>query len=271
MARIGQELYDKDIFLGLLAFDEKNNEASMSNIVHLHLTSNGDILSDTKNLAPYNKPVKSVIDSAQSIIIGSICGALLIVGLIMWLGIWYIKNQRGSFKSSKQNTIEVNLVNETTSDSSPPSTIQRESSNLMKNGIQNQAPNTPIYWSASQLLDNNNLMNRGVNATLDPISEEISSNDDEEIYAQGLANYGRQTQQQLRQLHQTLHEPIYVGYSPENNTASSIYGTTGKKKIPPKVPPKPSINALLGIGIVIPPNQEDTYGTSKATRHISHV
>lgn len=137
-------------------------------------------------------------------------------------------------------------------------------------------------------------MSRGVNATLDPISEEISStedvnNEDEEVYARGLANYGLQTQQQLRQLHQAIHEPIYVAYSPDNST---IYGTSSRasaKKVPPKVPPKPSINALLGIGIVIP-NQpiptpptnlpplpsnssqnNDIYGTAKATRHISHV
>ena len=65
------------------------------------------------------------------------------------------------------------------------------------------------------------------------------------------------------------------------------------KKIPPKVPQKPSINALLGIGIVVPQNHgtnsnhggsntlpsrsnstsENIYGKTIAanTMHISHV
>ena len=120
---------------------------------------------------------------------------------IIWLAILYIKNQRGSLlKNSKQSTIEVGLVNETTSDSSPPSTIQRESETLKRHLMQpstqiypehsqqvspnSQSPNsqngTPVYWSASQLLDNNNLVlqSRGVNATLDPISEEIDDMED---------------------------------------------------------------------------------------------
>lgn len=310
----------------------------MSNIVMLHLTSSGEYGTSNKlssSNQPSNKPIKSShIDNLGTIIIGSSCGALLIIGIILWFGIWYVRNQRGTFKSKNQNTIEVNLVNETTSDSSPPSTIQRESEtlkrHLMNPVIEPQHPHgvivpsgpltpngTPVYWSASQLLDNNNLtLNRGVNATLDPISEENLSEEpypekdpvDEEVYARGLANYGLQTQQQMRTLHNQLHEPIYVGYSPDN---SSIYGTASRrpsggflggsdqgsfKKVPPKVPPKPSINALLGIGIVVPPNQvppsggeimsnsqinspsntrhsstTDLYGTAKATRHISHV
>ena len=113
--------------------------------------------------------------------------------------------------------------------------------------------------------------------------------EDEELYARGLANYGLQTQHQMRQLHQQIHEPIYVGYSPDTTT-STIYGTSSRqhqssKKVPPKVPPKPSINALLGIGIVVPPpsstssqqlnsrsnSTSDIYGNTKSTRHISHV
>ena len=58
-------------------------------------------------------------------------------------------------------------------------------------------------------------------------------------------------------LHGKICYPIYIGYSPNGHLNSSIYGTTSRshtlgKKIPPKVPPKPSINALLGIGIVVP-------------------
>ena len=148
----------------------------MSNIVTLHLTSNsnGELTSEKVVPGPINRPVKSVLSGTQSLIIGSVSGALLMIGVLLWLGIWYVRNQRGSFKSTKQSTIEVGLVNETASDSSPPSTIQRESEtlkrHLMTSSVMSEAPNsTPIYWSASQLLDNNNLMSRGVNATLDPI------------------------------------------------------------------------------------------------------
>ena len=77
---------------------------------------------------------------------------------------------------------------------------------------------------------------------------------------------------------QSLHEPVYTGYSPD----MSIYGssTISRNKIPPKVPPKPSLNALLGIGsindIVQPiystSNSQilDIYGT-QPKRNITHV
>ena len=117
---------------------------------------------------------------------------------------------------------------------------------------------------------------------MDPISEEETMEntlEDEEVYARGLANYGLQTQSQLRHIHQQIHEPIYVAYSPDDQT---IYGTGSRqqqKKVPPKVPPKPSINALLGIGVVQPlPSRSNStteiYGSTKSsssTRHISHV
>ena len=70
---------------------------------------------------------------------------------------------------------------------------------------------TPIYWSASQLLGEhernsqtrfNTLPGGGglASGPLDPISEEFTSDDlfhdtaDADAYAQGLANYGYQTQ-----------------------------------------------------------------------------
>ena len=60
-------------FLGILAFDEKNNEASMSNIVMLHLTSNGDYSTDDDlNQQPLNHPVKSSMTGRLDIIIGNI-------------------------------------------------------------------------------------------------------------------------------------------------------------------------------------------------------
>ncbi len=50
--------------------------------------------------------------------------------------------------------------------------------------------------------------NRGVNAVLDPISEEYMEDaletEDAEVYARGLANYGYQTQTQMRHLVQQV-------------------------------------------------------------------
>ena len=196
----------------------------------LHLTADGEY--GTQYLDnPVNHPVKSEYPAGDSetLLIGSICGALIVMGSLLWAGIWYFRNQRGTFKSTKTSTIEVGLVPE---DPSPPSTIQRESENLKRHLMQPQMTviqpqnstnsTTPVYWSASQLLDNNNMVsNRGVNTTLDPISEEFTEEEtsnnpveDEELYARGLANYSQQTQHQMRQLHENInfHEPIYVGY-----------------------------------------------------------
>ena len=60
---------------GILAFDEKNNEASMSNIVMLHLTSNGDYSTSDDNLnqQPLNHPVKSSMTGRLDVIIGNTC------------------------------------------------------------------------------------------------------------------------------------------------------------------------------------------------------
>ena len=38
-----------------------------------------------------------------------------------------------------------------------------------------------------------------------------------------------QTQQQMRNIHSQIHEPIYVGYSPDNST---IYGTSSRRGTP---------------------------------------
>lgn len=341
IARIDQH-YDKDLYIGLVAFDEVDNEASMSNIVNLHLTSDGNYGTNRRYPKLLPRPVTSSsgeMSDSQNVLIGSLCGTLIVMAVILWAGIWYFRNQRGVSSGASKKSGEVGLVIESnngldTTNSSPPSTILRESESSVKrqlmqpqmttvisqNNTQNQEfiqdISTPIYWSASQLLDNNNLAlssssaNRGVNATLDPISEEFideenqNQQEDAEIYARGLANYGLQTHQQMRQLVQqsnsSIHEPIYVGYSPETSiyaTSSRVIGGSGsskKKKIAPKVPPKPSINALLGIGIITQQQQQqqnsqtlgpnhrtsnsaavsnasaaDIYGATK--RHISHV
>ena len=144
---------------------------------------------------------------------------------------------------------------------------------------------------------------------LDPIREEFSDEVDDDVYAQGLANYGYHISQQMNVVtstpmrlrgrsednillsdsllantstrhysQQSIHEPIYTGDSPE----MSLYGssTLNRSKIPPKVPPKPSLNALLGIvnpGDIVQPIYSttnshilDIYGT-QPKRNITHV
>ena len=165
----------------------------------LHLTANGEYGTPSMD-TPTNHPVRSVSPSeSETLLIGSICGALVVMACLLWAGIWYFRNQRGSFKSTKASTIEVGLVPDQM-DPSPPSTIQRESETLKRHLMQpqmtviqplsttgsssNGGVSTPVYWSASQLLDNNNhqtssqmVSNRGVNTTLDPISEEYTEED----------------------------------------------------------------------------------------------
>ena len=83
-----------------------------------------------------------------------------------------------------------------------------------------------------------------------------------------------------------LHEPVYVAYSPDSS--QKIYGASKKKKSAPKPPTQtPSVNTLLGIGILdndstnygqlsqsttsLSKNYEDAYGTLKSKRSITHV
>lgn len=172
----------------------------------LHLTANGEYGTPSMMDTPTNHPVRSVSPSeSETLLIGSICGALVVIACLLWAGIWYFRNQRGTFKSTKASTIEVGLVPDQMMDPSPPSTIQRESETLKRHLMQpqmtviqplsttgssnsnsnNGGGGTPVYWSASQLLDNNNhhtsssqmVSNRGVNTTLDPISEEYTEED----------------------------------------------------------------------------------------------
>lgn len=332
IARI-DEHYDKDIFVGIVAFDEKDNEGKLSNIVTLHLTSDGVYDSKYPEI-PRNHPVsaKPDDDDSQAIMIGVLCGTIAVMALLLWAGIWYFRNQK---ISTKKSGVTANLVLENEAQSTPQTNIRRESQSeakavhrhLMKPQLSddnNKTDNntTPIYWSASQLLGGDqerNQSNNNVGAAtqqLDPIREEytddILETEDAEVYAQGLANYGYQTQKQMlhmvqqtstplrtgqrgeiltesliansSRLQQSVHEPVYVGYSPD--TSQTIYATTSRsqqqhqgKKVPPKVPPKPSINALLGIGMVmgqtvtsspIQRQATDIYATT-TKRHISHV
>jgi hypothetical protein len=329
--------FNKDIFISLVAFDEENNEGKVSNIVSLHLDEKA------YPAVPLNHPVSAQPDAAkrEGVLIGALCGSVAAIALCLWAGIWYFKRQRVSTKSGgvTANLHLGDAISSTVDDENENITKHRHQTsssndahqqfttiapilrNLSENDIDDGT--TPIYWSASQLLAHREAMSAHSpssldqnypfpNNQLDPIREEFTDEVDDDVYAQGLANYGYHMSHQMNVVtstpmrlrgrsednilmsdsllannssrlysnhQQSIHEPVYTGYSPDMSLygSSTISRTT---RIPPKVPPKPSLNALLGIGssgdIVQPiystSNSQilDIYGT-QPKRNITHV
>ena len=400
---------DRYLFVGLVAFDEKDNEGKVSNIVTLHLTASGIYKNGATASSPRKFPVLKNGNGAredQGILIGALCGTLVVFALLLWGAIWYFRSKKrhptkhggvnanlvlengGSSHNDSSNDVIIGLNQE--QQHSRSSTLRKSVGNMAnlipkfsssttdpvynfegsampgpgENGVNTtmtviqpiNSPsndiNTPIYWSASQLLGEHEHQkqqqqqqtyqpqsNTGLTSTLrkntssypnhlDTISEEFTDDleHDADVYAQGLANYGYHTQQLQNQSqnddslyghhvshlqststplrnNQTtmvaptlsesliantsrLHEPVYVAYSPESN--QKIYGATKKKNSAPKPPAQtPSVNTLLGIGILdndstnygqlsqsttsLSKNYEDAYGTLKSKRSITHV
>ena len=320
--------FNKDVFISIVAFDEDNNEGKVSNIATVKLDSYPSL--------PINHPISAQSDDAKrdGVLIGALCGSVAAVALCLWVAIWYFRRKR---RSTKSGGVTANLVNGADRDTSQAITIpDDENDNVTKHASTSTGPqfttiapilrnlaedddgSTPIYWSASQLLAHREAMaaanssldqNYPYPNQLDPIREEFSDEVDDDVYAQGLANYGYHISQQMNVVtstpmrlrgrsednillsdsllantstrhysQQSIHEPIYTGYSPE----MSLYGssTLNRSKIPPKVPPKPSLNALLGIanpGDIVQPIYSttnshilDIYGT-QPKRNITHV
>ena len=333
--------FNKDIFVAIVAFDEENNEGKVSNFVTLHLDANA------YPEIPRNHPVSAQPEDEvrEGVMIGALCGSIAAIALCLWAGIWYFRSQRvstksggvtanlvlgggglgGDVESSNAMTTDddendnhtskhrVSVAHSTTSASSPQFTTIAP---ILRNLAEDDDGTTPIYWSASQLLAHRDSMSNNspdpnfpFPSQLDPIREEFTDEVDDDVYAQGLANYGYHMSHQMNVVtstpmrlrgrsednilmsdsllantssrlysQQSVHEPVYTGYSPD----MSIYGssTISRTKIPPRVPPKPSLNALLGIGstndIVQPiystSNSQiiDIYGT-QPKRNITHV
>lgn len=323
--------FNKDVYVSIVAFDEDNNEGKISNIVMIKLDSYPSL--------PINHPISAQSDDSKrdGVLIGALCGSVAAVALCLWVAIWYFRRKR---TSTKNGGVTANLVNgldrETTH--AVPSSLDDGNDNvtkhiamsashspqfttiapILRNLAEDDDGNTPIYWSASQLLAHRESLtaNSSVDQNypypnqLDPIREEFADEVDDDVYAQGLANYGYHMSQQMNVVtstpmrlrgrsednilmsdsllanassrmmysQQSIHEPIYTGYSPE----MSIYGSSSlsRTKVPPKVPPKPSLNALLGIGnagdgvqpIYSTTNSHilDIYGT-QPKRNITHV
>ena len=396
---------DRFLFVGLVAFDERDNEGKVSNIVTLHLTASGIYRSGSSASSQGIKRFPVVKNGKngqedQGILIGALCGTLVVFALLLWGAIWYFRSKKhhptknggvtanlvlengGSSHNDSSNDVIIGLNQEQQSRSSTLRKSVGNMANLIpkfsttsdpvydfegsmgvhgENGVNTNMTviqpiispsneiNTPIYWSASQLLgehehqkNQQNLQHQSQLTTsntlrknttsfpnnLDTISEEITDEleYDPDVYAQGLANYGYHTQQLQNQSqndysiygrhesqhHSTstplknnqttmlappmsesliantsrLHEPVYVAYSPDSS--QKIYGSLKKKKSAPKPPPQnPSVNTLLGIGILdndatnygqlsqstnnLSKNYEDAYGTLKSKRSITHV
>ncbi len=77
----------------MVAFDEKDNEGVMSNIVTLHLKSDGSYGTGVGYPEiPPNHPVKSPSElESQSVMIGVLCGTLIVMAVVLWVGIWYFR------------------------------------------------------------------------------------------------------------------------------------------------------------------------------------
>ena len=126
---------NKDHFVGIVAFDEEGNTGKMSNIVAIRLEAEevlaaGGKLGDGPGMRPggnpINEPVKAVASEDQAsddegVMIGVLCGVFVVIGLILWVGIWYMRNHGPNatslMKSSTKNDgVTAKFVNGTPAD-----------------------------------------------------------------------------------------------------------------------------------------------------------
>ena len=101
--------YFSDFHLGLVAFDERRNEGRMSNIVTVFLDSN-DIAVPIKVLedSADNQVSKAPQEQDDGVMIGILCGTFAVIGLLLWAGLYWVKNQKSS--STKNGGVTANLV-----------------------------------------------------------------------------------------------------------------------------------------------------------------
>ncbi len=171
--------FNRDYFIGIVAFDERRNEGQLSNIVTVRLDSN-DVSHEAGNGngGPVSSPAASPDpeESDEGIMIGALCGAFVVIALLLWAGIWYHRNKGQNVKSTKKSGVTANLVNKTgehladTSSSDidikmSPARPARTSSKVPQfSSLASGGPvypgkrddgdaDTPTYWSASQLLE----------------------------------------------------------------------------------------------------------------------
>ena len=271
---------DRYLFVALVAFDERDNEGKVSNIVTLHLTTAG-VYRSGAGLSSRGIKKFPVIKNGQvanedtRVLIGAVCGAIAVLCFMLWGVIWYFRDKKRH--PTKNGGVTANLVLEnggsSHNDSSNDVIVglnqeqQHSRSSTLRKSVGNMANlipkfstasdpvynfegsnpggggpgetaintnmtviqpitspsneiNTPIYWSASQLLGEHehqkqqqNLQQQQSNTMLsntlrknttsfpnqlDTISEEFTDDleHDADVYAQGLANYGYHTQLQ---------------------------------------------------------------------------
>ena len=112
--RADDDKYNKDIFVGLVAFDERDNEGKVSNIVTLHLTRDGVYGSDREGAFPLlesqggaSSTSWNIRDEDSSVVIGAVCGVIAVLAALLWVGIWYFRYKKRRFKYSVDKVLEI--------------------------------------------------------------------------------------------------------------------------------------------------------------------
>jgi hypothetical protein len=185
------ERYNQDCFFALIAFDERGNEAKMSNIVTIRIDSN-DILAPSPGgggsfsmevAYPDRAPHEGGDEGGEGVMIGALCGAFGVIALLLWAGIWYHRNRMNGVKMTKNGGVTANLVktgdNAAGCGDGDNSHLDRSSSSPMQMPLRAKMPQfstlasggavypgksslsaaandkedeEPSYWGASQLL-----------------------------------------------------------------------------------------------------------------------
>lgn len=180
--------FDKDVYFALLAFDEVNNEGKLSNIVSLYLDSNA--YPEIPRNHPVSAHPQDA--NENGVLIGALCGSIAALAMCLWASIWYFKKRRVATKSGGVNANLVGgdrESNPNTTQGDPPKKFFFQSkktpffhlfnyilddeddeskSRQLTTGSSLGSPqfttltpiprppeddgNTPVYWSASQLL-----------------------------------------------------------------------------------------------------------------------
>jgi hypothetical protein len=168
---------DQHFYLGIVGVDDKGNEGKMSNLARVFIDS-----SHVKGLSVPQQNKVSVLGphstgTDEAVMIGVLCGTFLVIALLLWAGIWYIRRHRRTGQSGKSGTkksgVNANLVNGHDTSSSDIDSVHNNKNNLVSvpqfstiasgggpigsypHQIHNNNDDitTPTYWSASKLLE----------------------------------------------------------------------------------------------------------------------
>lgn len=309
--------YNDDYFIGLIALDERGNEGKMSNIVNLYINSN-EITTENNSTNPHQTLVSGKGEGTdEGVMIAILIGTFLVIALMLWAGIWYLRRHG---KTTKNGGVNATLVgsgsasggeNHDTSSSdigskTPPrhhQTMVPQFSSLASGGVVGTYPgrgngnkepvgNTPTYWSASQLLDEHeqrtleNLKSTTTYHNNQPVQLDPIVEDPEDTYGisemhqqqYGIIGNNNMTSTPIKYTNLTfprrgqsvppspvsdsnfirahnnrvIPQEATYGYA-HSEPPNGLYGSINRRKVPPEIPPKPSLSALLGLS-----SQSDT-------------